>query len=82
MLCFATNSTADGGRPFIIEENGIVSVKLNNTRLLSGKYMINIALASEQGDVFDSLERALFFEIQSCSHNRGIYAIDSVWNVQ
>lgn len=81
VLCFATNSMANEQRPFVLRDNGILEIKINKCELLADKYMLNIAMTSMNEEVYDDLQRVLFFTIETSKNNLGIYNMDCDWNI-
>lgn len=79
VLCYATNNV-NAGKAFLrLDSNGTVAVAVRNCNLLSGTYMVNIAFVSTEGDVYDDLQRVLFFSIDSPNHEQGVCRLECEW---
>ncbi|MCM1118660.1 MAG: ABC transporter ATP-binding protein [bacterium] len=79
VLCYATNNV-NAGKAFLqLGENGTVTVTVRDCKLLSGTYMINVAFVSSEGEIYDDLQRVLFFSVDSPSHEQGICRLECEW---
>lgn len=81
VCCFSTNTILENGQLINVQEQGILSVRLSNCRLLDGKYLLNIAVISDIGTVYDEIQRVLFFQIYSSKGEIGIYRMNNIWEV-
>ena len=80
-LCYATNSVSEKKKSIRVNDEGVISVSILKLPLLSGEYMVNIAMTSEDGEVYDDLQRAIFFEISSDSSEQGVCKLNCDWNI-
>ena len=80
VLCYATNSDVNNGNdPLMLTSTGEISIDITNCILLSGTYMLNVALTSKEGEVYDDLQRVLFFKIDSEQLEQGVCRICCEW---
>lgn len=78
VLCYATNSDING-QYLELEEKGEIAVEIKENSLLKGEYMLNIAIMSREGEVYDDLQRVLFFSIDSTGEEQGICQLKCEW---
>ena len=80
VLCYATNSDVNNGNEtLMLTSTGEISIDITKCNLLSGTYMLNIALTSKEGEVYDDLQRVLFFKIDSEQLEQGVCRINCEW---
>lgn len=82
--CFGTSalSGAAPGSDILSAESGKVVIKIKNNNLLSGKYLIDIAIQGIDGSIYDYIYNALEFRINNKKCNEvGIVHLDREWNI-
>lgn len=78
-LCYATNSTINSNKILTLENKGKIKISVKDCKLLKGSYMLNLALTSLEGEIYDDLQRALFFNIDTASFEEGICHLECEW---
>lgn len=79
VLCYATNNV-NSGRPFLqLDAEGIITISVADCNLLCGVYMVNVAFVSTEGEVYDDLQRVLFFSVDSPDQEQGICRLECEW---
>lgn len=79
VLCYATNNV-NAGKDFLrLDSNGTIAVSVRNCNLLCATYMVNVAFVSTEGEVYDDLQRVLFFSIDSPNHEQGVCRLECEW---
>lgn len=79
ILCFATNSSIKQEKELQLLQRGDLTIAIENCNLLNGIYMLNVALTSLEGEVYDDLQRVLFFKIDSTTAEEGICRLNCRW---
>lgn len=77
--CYGTNTRIDKFDAFNIEKNGIAEIILDDVNLLSGEYLIDIAIESGDGIPVDYFREAYRINIISSSGDVGITRIKHNW---
>lgn len=79
ILCFATNNMNQEQTSLFLKNNGVIQIKIMNCNLLTGSYMLNIGLTSLSGEIYDDLQRVLFFRVEAHSEDIGICMMKCKW---
>jgi ABC-2 type transport system ATP-binding protein len=79
VCCFSTNVIIEKGQIVEAKEQGEISIKLDDCKLIMGKYLLNVAVISEDGIVYDEIQRVLFFHMNSSKGEIGIYRMNNSW---
>jgi ABC-type polysaccharide/polyol phosphate transport system ATPase subunit len=79
VCCFSTNIANENGELVKTKLTGEINIKLSNLRLLTGKYLLNVAVIAEDGTVYDEIQRVLFFNMISRNEQIGVYELDNKW---
>jgi len=79
ILCYATNNVNAGKALLQLDATGTITISITNCNLLCGVYMLNVAFSSTEGDVYDDLQRVLFFSVDSPSQEQGVCQLGCKW---
>jgi len=79
--CYGTNTRIDRLGAFSAEKSGEFEVALEETNLLPGEYLADIAIESGEGIPVDYFREALKFEMISAAGDVGISRIKHSWKI-
>ena len=79
--CYGTNTRIDGIPQFSLSQNGMAKILLKNVSLLPGKYLVDIAIESENGIPVDYYREACSFEMVSPVSDVGICRVEHQWDL-
>lgn len=80
--CYGTNTYIDKVEKFDLTKDGIAVIYLDDVNLLSGEYLIDIAIQSDIGIAVDYYREAHKIEIYSSIEDIGIFRINHKWTIQ
>lgn len=79
LQCYGTNTRIDKMQEFSLKESGTLSVRLENVNLISGEYLLDIAIESGLGIPVDYYKEAFRFEMYSDIGDIGVSRINHEW---
>lgn len=79
--CYGTNTRIDGIPRFSLSKNSMAKILLKNVSLLPGKYLVDIAIESENGIPVDYYREACSFEMVSPVSDVGICRVEHQWDL-
>ena len=80
--CYGTNTRIDKQSDIKLTKDGRAEVLLKDVKLLSGEYMIDIAIERGEGIPVDYYRQAYKIQMLSAYGDAGIARIDHSWNLQ
>ena len=80
--CYGTNTRIDKLPEFELTEGGTAEVTLKNVQLISGEYMIDIAIEQGEGIPVDYYRQAYKIQMISAYGDSGIARVDHSWKLQ
>lgn len=81
LQCYGTNTRIDKLEEFSLENDGEMSVVLEELTLIPGEYLLDVAIESEIGIPVDYYREAARFEVYSELSDVGVARINHVWSV-
>lgn len=81
LQCYGTNTRIDQIEKFDLTQDGRVSITLNACNLLTGEYLLDVAIESEMGIPVDYYREALSFEMFSVYSDVGVARLNHEWIV-
>lgn len=79
--CYGTNTRIDKIEEFNLEKDGHAEIILNDVELLSGEYLVDIAIEEGEGIPVDYYREALKIEMISSAGDVGISRISHSWKI-
>ena len=79
--CYGTNTYIDNSKKFMIKDEGIVEVILEQIELLEGSYLLDIAFHDEYGTPYDYIRKVKHFSIYSNIKDTGVFRIKHSFNI-
>ena len=80
--CYGTNTRIDKLPEMTLTKDGTAEITMKNVQLLSGEYMIDIAIEQGEGIPVDYYRQAYKIQMLSAYGDAGIARIDHTWNLQ
>lgn len=80
--CYGTNTRIDKLPELTLTKDGTAEVTMKNVQLLSGEYMIDIAIEQGEGIPVDYYRQAYKIQMLSAYGDAGIARVDHTWNLQ
>ena len=80
--CYGTNTRIDKLPELTLTKDGTAEVIMKNVQLLSGEYMIDIAIEQGEGIPVDYYRQAYKIQMLSAYGDAGIARVDHTWNLQ
>ena len=80
--CYGTNTRIDKLPELTLTKDGTAEVTMKNVQLLSGEYMIDIAIEQGEGIPVDYYRQAYKIQMISAYGDAGIARVDHTWNLQ
>ncbi|WP_164168497.1 ABC transporter ATP-binding protein [Ruminococcus flavefaciens] len=80
--CYGTNTRIDKLPELTLTKDGTAEITMKNVQLLSGEYMIDIAIEQGEGIPVDYYRQAYKIQMLSAYGDAGIARIDHTWNLQ
>ena len=80
--CYGTNTRIDKLPELTLTKDGTAEITMKNVQLLSGEYMIDIAIEQGEGIPVDYYRQAYKIQMLSAYGDAGIAHIDHTWNLQ
>ncbi|HNZ97978.1 ABC transporter ATP-binding protein [Ruminococcus sp.] len=80
--CYGTNTRIDKLPELTLTKDGTAEVTVKNVQLLSGEYMIDIAIEQGEGIPVDYYRQAYKIQMISAYGDAGIARVDHTWNLQ
>lgn len=82
VYCYGTTTRDVTGKCKTIGEKGTVEFEIDDIRLLSGKYFIDVRIQDPQDVVYDCIYSLFEFQINKQGHGKetGIVSMDCKWN--
>lgn len=80
--CYGTNTRIDKLPELTLTKDGTAEITMNNVQLLSGEYMIDIAIEQGEGIPVDYYRQAYKIQMLSAYGDAGIARVDHTWNLQ
>lgn len=79
--CYGTNILIEEDRLVKTKKDGIVELEITDNCLLPGKYMLDVAIHSEDGIRYDDIRNIIPFQIRSMGkRDVGVCRLESKWN--
>ena len=79
--CYGTNTRIDRLERFSLEKDGMAELFLKKANLLQGKYFLDFAIESEDGQTADYYKGAASVDVFSVVEDVGVMRIDHEWTV-
>ncbi|PWJ13467.1 ABC transporter ATP-binding protein [Ruminococcus flavefaciens] len=80
--CYGTNTRIDKLPEMTLTKDGTAEITMKNVQLLSGEYMIDIAIEQGEGIPVDYYRQAYKIQMLSAYGDAGIARVDHTWNLQ
>ncbi|WP_173385442.1 ABC transporter ATP-binding protein [Ruminococcus flavefaciens] len=80
--CYGTNTRIDKLPELTLTKDGTAEITMKNVQLLSGEYMIDIAIEQGEGIPVDYYRQAYKIQMLSAYGDAGIARVDHTWNLQ
>lgn len=80
--CYGTNTRIDKLPEMTLDKDGAAEITMKNVQLLSGEYMIDIAIEQGEGIPVDYYRQAYKIQMISAYGDAGIARVDHTWNLQ
>lgn len=80
--CYGTNTRIDKLPEMTLTKDGTAEITMKNVQLLSGEYMIDIAIEQGEGIPVDYYRQAYKIQMLSAYGDVGIARVDHTWNLQ
>ena len=80
--CYGTNTRIDKLPEMTLDKDGTAEITMKNVQLLSGEYMIDIAIEQGEGIPVDYYRQAYKIQMISAYGDAGIARVDHTWNLQ
>ena len=80
--CYGTNTRIDKLPEMTLTKDGTAEITVKNVQLLSGEYMIDIAIEQGEGIPVDYYRQAYKIQMLSAYGDAGIARVDHTWNLQ
>jgi ABC-2 type transport system ATP-binding protein len=80
--CYGTNTRIDKLPEMTLHKDGAAEITMKNVQLLSGEYMIDIAIEQGEGIPVDYYRQAYKIQMISAYGDAGIARVDHTWNLQ
>jgi ABC-2 type transport system ATP-binding protein len=80
--CYGTNTRIDKLPEMTLHKDGTAEITMKNVQLLSGEYMIDIAIEQGEGIPVDYYRQAYKIQMISAYGDAGIARVDHTWNLQ
>ena len=81
LQCYGTNTRIDRLDQFDLAENGEVSVQIHDCKLLSGNYLLDVAIESGHGIPVDYYREAYSFQVTSVLGDVGVSRMAHQWKM-
>jgi hypothetical protein len=78
---YGTNSLIEHDMFINVKEHGYVKILVQDNCLLPGRYMLDVAVHSKDGEKYDDIRNVTPFEIVARKKDLGICRLDSCWEV-
>jgi len=84
ILCYGTNTYHENFFLMDLKRQNKLALVLNNVKLMSGKYFINIGIYNKELLEYDSIKRVRFFYIQSDLDGKefGLFQMEHKWDIE
>lgn len=79
--CYGTNVMIENGEPVNVKQTGVATVKIENNSLLPGKYMLDVAIHSTDGTLYDDIRNISEFYVTSNKHDIGVCRLENSWHI-
>ena len=81
ILIYGNNTQLDGEIIDKYENLGEISIRLNKIPLLTGKYVLNVAIVDQNGTPMDFYREYMQFNVISKDRSVGVVSIDHEWRI-
>ncbi len=79
--CYGTNILIATNHMVDVNKSGEVKITIKNTCLLPGKYLLDVAIHSKDGVLYDDIRNILEFYIISLKKDIGVCRLDNSWSI-
>lgn len=81
LQCYATNTKIDMLDKFDLSKDGVAEIKLTDVQLLSGEYLLDVAIVNGSELPIDYYKEAYQFEMFSAISDVGVMRLPHEWNL-
>ena len=80
-MCYSTNVYNETRNLVFVKHDDVnyIKIKINKSNLIKNRYMLNVGMSSEQGEIYHEIQRVLFFDVISENHDVGICRLETEW---
>ncbi|MCL2276755.1 MAG: ABC transporter ATP-binding protein [Treponema sp.] len=82
LQCYSTSTLTDRVDIPELTANGIIYFKIENNSLISGVYLIDAAIISEDDFIFDSVRNVQTFKMYSALKDSGVNRLEHIWELE
>ena len=79
--CYGTNTLIETEDLIKLNEDGKVIVCIDKLNFLSGKYLVDVSIHSEDGELYDDIRTFNSFRMIDDKRDEGICRLDNIWVV-
>ena len=81
IMCYSTNVYNETRNLVFVKHDDVnyIKIKINKSNLIKNRYMLNVGMSSEQGEIYHEIQRVLFFDVISENHDVGICRLETEW---
>ena len=81
IMCYSTNVYNETKNLVFVKHKDVnyIKIKINKSNLIKNRYMLNVGMSSEKGEIYHEIQRVLFFDIVSENNDVGICRLETEW---
>lgn len=79
--CYGTNTLIEMDDLLKLKNEGNVTVCIEKLNLLPGKYLVDVSIHSEDGELYDDIRTFNSFRVIADKKDEGVCRLDNVWQI-